>query len=141
MIYFDTFTKNAYECGRFGKIYCCQRLLKAAKSPINCPIWSHWFTLIKVSFHWNFLLYILFCFYSDIQTPLCNPIDALKVTRNESESTRILNEFFYVVQRKHSKQNWWLRLITVLLGPNPINNFYTFRLAAQMFQPIRMLKN
>ena len=26
MIHFDTFTKIAKECGRFGQIYCCQRL-------------------------------------------------------------------------------------------------------------------
>ena len=26
MIDFDTFTKIAYECGRFGQINCCQRL-------------------------------------------------------------------------------------------------------------------
>ena len=26
MIYFNTFTKIAYECGRFGQINCCQRL-------------------------------------------------------------------------------------------------------------------
>ena len=26
MIYFDTFTKIAKECERFGKINCCQRL-------------------------------------------------------------------------------------------------------------------
>ena len=40
MIDFDTFTKIPKECGRFGQIYCCQRLYKVAQSPINCPIWS-----------------------------------------------------------------------------------------------------
>ena len=29
---FDPFTKIALECGRFGQIICCQRLLKVAKS-------------------------------------------------------------------------------------------------------------
>ena len=41
MIDFDTFTKIAKECGRFGQIYCCQRLQKLAQSPINRQIWSH----------------------------------------------------------------------------------------------------
>ena len=41
MIDFDTFTKIAWECGRFGQIYCCHRLWKVAQSAINCPIWSH----------------------------------------------------------------------------------------------------
>ena len=36
MIDFDS------ECGKFGQINCCQRLLKVAQSPINRPIWSHW---------------------------------------------------------------------------------------------------
>ena len=48
MIDFDTFAKFAYECGRFGQIQCCQRLLKVAQSPINCPIWSHWLWLSQV---------------------------------------------------------------------------------------------
>ena len=39
---FDTFTKIAWECGRFGQINCCQRLWKVAQSSINRPIWSHW---------------------------------------------------------------------------------------------------
>ena len=39
MMDFDTFTKIAEECGVFGQIYCCQRLLKRAQSPINRPIW------------------------------------------------------------------------------------------------------
>ena len=34
---FDNFTKK---CGLFGQPNCCQRLLKVAQSPINCPIWS-----------------------------------------------------------------------------------------------------
>ena len=42
MIDFDTFTKIAWECGRFGQINCCQRLWIVAQSPKNCPIWSHW---------------------------------------------------------------------------------------------------
>ena len=41
--HFDTFTKIAEECRRFGQINCCQRLLRLAQSPINHPIWSHWF--------------------------------------------------------------------------------------------------
>ena len=32
MIDYDTFTKIAEECGRFGQINCCQRLLKVAQS-------------------------------------------------------------------------------------------------------------
>ena len=44
MIAFDTYTKIAQEFERFGQINCCQRLLKDAQSPINRPIWSHWFT-------------------------------------------------------------------------------------------------
>ena len=39
MIDFDTFTKIAKECGRFGQI--AKGLKKVAQSPINCPIWSH----------------------------------------------------------------------------------------------------
>ena len=39
---FDTFTKIAWECRRFGQINCCQRLWKVAQSAINYPIWSHW---------------------------------------------------------------------------------------------------
>ena len=31
MIDLDTFTKIAYECGRFGQINCCQRLKKLPK--------------------------------------------------------------------------------------------------------------
>ena len=42
MIDFDTFTKIAQECGRFGQINCCHRLLKVAQSPKYHPIWSHW---------------------------------------------------------------------------------------------------
>ena len=42
MINFDTFTKIALECGRFGQVNCCQRLKKLAQSPINRPIWSDW---------------------------------------------------------------------------------------------------
>ena len=38
---FDTFTKVAYECGRFGQNNWCQRLWKVAQCPINRPIWSH----------------------------------------------------------------------------------------------------
>ena len=41
MIDFDTFTKIAKECGRFGENNCCQRLYKLAQSQINHPIWSH----------------------------------------------------------------------------------------------------
>ena len=41
MIDFDTFTKNAKECGRFGQIFCWQMLYKVAQSPKNRPIWSH----------------------------------------------------------------------------------------------------
>ena len=41
MIDFNTFTKISLECGWFGQINCCQRLLKVAQSPINRPIWSH----------------------------------------------------------------------------------------------------
>ena len=40
IIDFDTFTKIAMDCGRFGQINCCQRQL--APSPINHPIRSHW---------------------------------------------------------------------------------------------------
>ena len=39
---FDTFTKIALECWRFGQINCCHSLWKVASSPINCPIRSHW---------------------------------------------------------------------------------------------------
>ena len=41
IIDFDTFTKIAWECWRFGQINCCQRIAKVAQSPINRPIWSH----------------------------------------------------------------------------------------------------
>ena len=49
---FDTFTKIAYACWRFGRINCCQRLLKVAQIIINRPIWSHWslFGDLKVAF-------------------------------------------------------------------------------------------
>ena len=47
MIDFDTFTKIAHECGRFGQINFCQRLEKVAQSPINCPILSHCITSLK----------------------------------------------------------------------------------------------
>ena len=40
---FDTFTKIALECGRFGQTNCCHTLWKVAQSPINSPIWSHCF--------------------------------------------------------------------------------------------------
>ena len=46
MIYFDTFTKIAKECGRFGQINCCQ---KRAQSPINRPIWSHWLPVWRLT--------------------------------------------------------------------------------------------
>ena len=39
---FDTITKIAKECWRFGQVKCCQRLWKVAQSPINHQIWSHW---------------------------------------------------------------------------------------------------
>ena len=42
MIDFDTFTKNPYECEKFGQIKCCQQHLKVAQSPINRQTWSHW---------------------------------------------------------------------------------------------------
>ena len=35
---FDTITKIAKECGRFGQFNCCQ-------SSINRQTWSHWSTL------------------------------------------------------------------------------------------------
>ena len=38
---FETFTKIASECRRFGQINCCQRLWIVAQSAINRPIWSH----------------------------------------------------------------------------------------------------
>ena len=41
IIDFDTFTKIAEDCERFGQIGCCQRLEKVAQSPINRQIWSH----------------------------------------------------------------------------------------------------
>ena len=40
LIDFNTFTKIAYECGRFGQINYCQRLQKVAQSAKNRPIWS-----------------------------------------------------------------------------------------------------
>ena len=33
--------ENAQEYGQFGQINYCKRLLNAAQSPINHPIWSH----------------------------------------------------------------------------------------------------
>ena len=40
MIDFDTTRKIAKECGRFGQIYCYQRLKKVAQTAKNRPIWS-----------------------------------------------------------------------------------------------------
>ena len=45
MIDFGTFTKIVYECRRFGQTNCCHRLWKVDQSPINRPIWSHWWLL------------------------------------------------------------------------------------------------
>ena len=42
---FDTITKIAWECRRFGQINCCQRVWKLIQSAINRPIWSHWWLL------------------------------------------------------------------------------------------------
>ena len=42
MIDFDTFTKIAEECGRFGQINYCQRLLKSYPKCKKRPIWPHW---------------------------------------------------------------------------------------------------
>ena len=38
---FDTFTKIAKKCGRFGLNNCCHRLQKVAQSAINRPIRPH----------------------------------------------------------------------------------------------------
>ena len=40
---FDTFTKIAW-----GQIKYCQRLWKVAQSPINRPIWSHWYSTLNL---------------------------------------------------------------------------------------------
>ena len=53
MIDFETFTKNAKECGRFGQINCCQRLLKVAQSPIIRPIRSHYLVQKTISLQTN----------------------------------------------------------------------------------------
>ena len=37
MIDFDTFTKIAGECGRFGQTNCCQRLLKSCAKSNKSP--------------------------------------------------------------------------------------------------------
>ena len=42
---FDTFTKIALECGRFGQTNCCHILSKVAQSARNNPIWSHCYPL------------------------------------------------------------------------------------------------
>ena len=41
----DTFTKNCRKCEQLGQHNCCQRLWKVAQRSINCPIWSHCYTL------------------------------------------------------------------------------------------------
>ena len=48
---FDTSTKIAKECGRFGQINCRQRLWKFAQRPINRPIWSHY---LQGTIWWTF---------------------------------------------------------------------------------------
>ena len=71
---FDTFTKIALKCWRFGKIIVANRLWEIAQSAINTPIWSYcWqysdISIYKVSecsmIRWNFSAKDFFQFWSE----------------------------------------------------------------------------